>query len=124
MKKNILEIDLPRGFKYPDFYVDYVDTNRIPTHVPWFFLCETVGLVSEFYELAKQDYPNRKLIPFARYDGTDDVACFDGDDLSGNPKVHLVHFWASAGWEDRGSLTNFKAWLALAKKESGDYIID
>jgi hypothetical protein len=66
----------------------------------------------------KRLYPERKLVPFALRMGSDDIACFDGSTSSADPVVYLVHAYASSGWEDRGSVANFEAWLKVAEEES------
>ncbi len=121
MSKYQSEIILPEGFSYPEKFLKEVVLNKFPHYQPWFFLSEMKNFESNFFDYALEDYPTRSLIPFARYDGTDDVACFDGNDHSGDPKIYIVHFFASAGWEDRGSYLNFESWLEAAKKESLKY---
>ena len=54
-------------------------------------------------------------MPFAKLEDSDDLACFDGRDGSGNPVVKYVHAFASAGWEDRGEVRDFSSWLAEAR---------
>ena len=60
-------------------------------------------------------------VPFAHWYCSDDIACFDGADTSGNPKVYFVHAFASSGWEDRGDVDNFDEWLKIAQKDSEEY---
>jgi hypothetical protein len=69
----------------------------------------------------KRQYPARQLVPFALWEGSDDVACFDGGAESGDPVVYYVHAYASPGWEDRGHVRNFAEWLEAAKEESSKY---
>lgn len=108
---------LPGDFKYPQSYIDFVK-REIPDTEPWHFLCNE--LEWRFKGL-KQRYPNRSVIPFARRRDNDDVACFDGADTSGNPRVFIIHDFASPGWEGRGEYENFNEWLKLAKDESEEW---
>ena len=71
-------------------------------------------------EISNQ-YPSRKLVPFAKINYSDDIACFDASVNSNDPIVHYVHSYASPGWEDRGSVKNFDEWLKLALKDSEIY---
>jgi len=110
---------LPTGFSLPEDYLRFVNDDNRADIDPWWFL----GVrreSAEFWigELARQ-YPGRLLVPFAKLAGSDDVACFDGSDLSGNPRVLYIHAFASQGWEDRGSECDFSSWLrsALADHE-------
>lgn len=41
----------------------------------------------------KERYPDRELMPFARRDDSDDIACFD---TGKNNKVQIIHDFASA----------------------------
>lgn len=69
----------------------------------------------------KKRYPKRKLYPFARRVGDDDVACFDLDKESFPPKVVIIHDFAGPGWEYRGSFNSFEDWLEAAKKETDEW---
>ncbi|MCT8343389.1 hypothetical protein LG003_11140 [Photorhabdus kleinii] len=55
----------------------------------------------------KAQYPERQLVPFAKVSYSDDIACFDSSDISGDPKIFFIHAFASTGWEDRRNLNNF-----------------
>lgn len=43
-------------------------------------------------------HPNRCLIPFAKRDDNDDIACFE---LGKGESVIIIHDFASHGFEDR-----------------------
>jgi hypothetical protein len=58
----------------------------------------------------RQRYPLRKLVPFARRQDDDDVACFDLD----RGAVAIVHDYASPGWEGNAEFADFRAWLHQA----------
>ena len=115
-------LELPHNFKYPLSYLEFFTLSQQELDVdPWWFLCLHNQAMQDWYVELKRQYPNRSLIPFAKLSYNDDVACFDGHDNSGNPKVHYVHAFASEGWEDKGHVADFTAWLNLAKQESLEY---
>ncbi|MGC0876963.1 SMI1/KNR4 family protein [Pantoea agglomerans] len=113
--------DLPDDFKYPDAYIDIMSLEVIPDLEPWSFICEFKESASFWMSEMKKQYPTRKLVPFAKLNYSDDIACFDGEDISGDPKVYYVHAFASAGWEDRGYTESFAEWLKMARLESASY---
>ncbi|MBW5458715.1 hypothetical protein GPJ60_14975 [Clostridium sporogenes] len=51
-------------------------------------------------------YPNRKLLPFARRDGNDDIACFE---VGKGEKVQIIHDFASECYEQRKEYNDFWA---------------
>lgn len=113
--------ELTDDFKYPDTYIDIMSLEIIPDLEPWSFICEFKGSASFWMSEMKKQYPTRKLVPFAKLNYSDDIACFDGEDISGDPKVYYVHAFASAGWEDRGYTDSFAEWLKMARLESASY---
>lgn len=113
--------DLPDDFKYPDAYIDIMSLEVIPDLEPWSFICEFKESASFWMSEMKKQYPTRKLVPFAKLNYSDDIACFDGEDISGDPIVYYVHAFASAGWEDRGYTDSFAEWLKMARLESASY---
>lgn len=113
--------ELPEGFRYPVAYMEIMDMNIIPDLEPWSFICEFQESSSFWMQEIKERYPDRKLVPFAKVNYSDDIACFDGSDTSGDPKVYYVHAFASSGWEDRGYTDNFTEWLKMARLESASY---
>lgn len=53
-----------------------------------------------------------------------ELACFDGNDHSGNPKVYFHDYGYDEqypDWDKRYHLNNFDEWLKLAKEESAQY---
>ncbi len=113
--------DLPKGFNYPESYIEIMSLDVIPDIEPWFFICEFQESSSFWMNEVKEKYPTRKLVPFAKIDHSDDIACFDGTDISGDPKVYYVHAFADAGWEDRGYTDNFDKWLKTVYIESAEF---
>lgn len=118
--KYFLNADnLPEGFIYPNTYSNLVLTKDIRIE-PWHFYYSEKTLKFHYNGL-KERYPDRTLVPFARRGDNDDVACFDGTDISGDPRVIIIHDWASPGWENRGEFKNFLEWLECAKQESEEW---
>lgn len=78
-----------------------------------------------------QKYADKPLVPFAILDDPSGIsndgyvvlACFDGDDATGDPKVYLHDYGnpKRVNWEDRFFLANFAEWLRFAKEESERY---
>jgi hypothetical protein len=109
---------LPQGFRFPKSFLDFVAQQPIADTRPWWLLCQSQQDADGWMLAVKRQYPTRKLVPFALWVGSDDVACFDGDGPLDDPIVHYVHAYASPGWEDRGHVANFEEWLKLANRES------
>jgi len=121
---ELLEDVLPKGFKYPKSFLQLIDIENIkdvPYPEPIYFLGEFPKSVKQWDKNIKKQYPTRILVPFAKNENTDDVFCFDGTDTSGNPKVYIVHTFASPGWEDRGSYKNFDEWYEDIQEFSREY---
>lgn len=112
---------LPEGFRFPLSFLEFVTREPIPDLDPWWFLCTSRLDADGWFQAVKQLYPMRKLVPFALWAGSDDVACFDASELSDDPMVYFVHAYASPGWEDRGYVANFSAWLKRAEEDSARY---
>jgi hypothetical protein len=113
--------ELPEGFKYPLSFLEIVSRKDVLDLEPWWFLYEFEDFARQWLFEIKKQYPTRELIPFAKASNNDDIVCFDGSDISGDPKVYLIHTFASPGWEDRGSFYNFDEWLKQVKEESALY---
>jgi hypothetical protein len=108
-------------FKLPLSYLDLIAQDELPDLDPWWFLAKEEDSAIFWAQTLRKLYPGRSLLPFAKIDHTDDVACFDLSDTSGNPKVFYVHAFASPGWEYRGEVPSFDAWLENAKEESEEF---
>ncbi|MCO6538486.1 MULTISPECIES: hypothetical protein [Gilliamella] len=123
---------LPNGFAFPKSYVDTVKNNNIIQIEPWSFLCQDIGMSLSYYGSMLIKYTNHPLIPFAIAndqsgffnDGYIILACFDGNDTSGDPKVYFHDYGYSGeepSWENRYHLDNFLTWFELVKAESAQY---
>lgn len=110
---------LPVGFQYPQDYQEFSIGNDLPELMPWSFLWEVE--LQSLIDGLKNRFPSRLLVPFARRVDCDDVACFEGSDSSGNPLIHIVHDYASPGWEQRGILKSFTEWLGMAEEDAAEW---
>lgn len=101
--------DLPEGFTYPREFIRIIELG-LSNLEPWqvmsgYFLVErSRGL--------RERYPDRILVPFARRQDNDDVACWDLK--LGEERVAIVHDFASPGWERRAEFAGFNDWLRQA----------
>lgn len=66
--------------------------------------------------LAKR-YPERELMPFAKRNDNDDIACFEA---SRPGKVEVIHDFASPGFEQRAEYDDLWAWFLTAVQEMVD----
>jgi hypothetical protein len=113
--------ELPEGFRYAAAFLQMMSHPEPADPDPWWCLVDTPERPRKWLKMAREDYPSRVLIPFAKYESYEEAACFDGTDRSGDPKVHIVHFGASPGQEHAGSFANFDAWLDQAKRDAAEW---
>jgi hypothetical protein len=111
-----IKIENRQDFTYPKEFINTISITPPIDIEPWWFIVFEEGDVNSWYDTLKKLYPKRELIPFAKFNANDDIACFDGNDNSGNPKVLIIHAYASEGWEHHGSYNNFSEWLTKANK--------
>ncbi|WP_461612169.1 hypothetical protein [Clostridium sp. Marseille-QA1073] len=102
-------------FKYPDSFVKVVELKLLDFDL-WYIMDEE-KILNRFKGL-KERYPNRKLIPFARRDDNDDIACFEVDK---GERVQIIHDFASVGCEQRKEYNDFWTWLEEAIREMIEY---
>lgn len=107
---------LPSDFKFPQPYLDLVGKG-LPDIDPWWWLAPHKDSAVYWADTLHKQFPLRMLVPFAKHGGSDDVACFDGADTSGNPKVLYIHSFSSPGWEHRGEARSFAEWLQKTEIE-------
>lgn len=108
--------ELPVGFWYPPSFARIVElglTNLEPWHI-----LEGAELRERRSGL-KRRFPSRDLVPFARRQDTDDVACWEPEDRGG--RVVVIHDFASPGWEDRAEYDGFHEWLRQAVEDLIDF---
>lgn len=107
---EVLQQQIP-GFELPESLRKVIGLNLVD-YEHW-YLIPPESILKRRNELLMR-YPNRNLIPFARRDIGDDIACFE---LNHGERVFIVHDFASEGWERRQEFDNFWAWYISAMKE-------
>ncbi|MDA1476178.1 hypothetical protein [Bacillus changyiensis] len=103
------------GFYYPKSFRKAIELNLLDFDL-WYIMNEE--RVLERLKGLKNRYPNRNLIPFARRDDNDDIACFE---IGKGEKVEIIHDFASRGYEQRTEYNDFWAWLVEATREMVEY---
>lgn len=99
------------NFLFPQSFIKIIELNLI-NYEHWYIMdlnkiiTRRDGLIERF--------PNRSLIPFARRDDSDDIACFE---IGHGEKVFIVHDFASEGYERRQEFDNFWSWFISAINE-------
>lgn len=121
---------LPDEFKFPQDYEELVRGQQWPDIEPWTFLALDMPSSLSFYGGMLLRYPDKPLIPFSKIcdragvynDGYVVLACFDGGDRSGQPRVRVYDFGRPkvSPWENL-SYPSFNDWLEAAKAESARY---
>lgn len=125
---------LPAGFSFPKSYLAMAQSQSIPCLDPWNFLFSSMPSTLNYYGAMLLKYPDKPLVPFAIIDdksglyngGYVVLACFDGDDKSGDPKVYF-HDYSNTkrvSWADRYCLPHFAEWLRVAEEESARFIAE
>src|SRR5688500_15365676 len=99
---------LPKGFIYPNEFVRLMEMN-LDYIEPWFIL-KGDFLLDTFVALRSR-YPSRQLIPFARRQDNDDVACWE---VGSEGDVVIIHDFATPGWEQRKRFPDFWSWFRQA----------
>ena len=92
--------DLPDGFSYPPEFVRVVELG-LTNLEPWWIM--SGGPLRDRHAGLARRYPQRVLVPFARRQDNDDVACWD---VLGRTLV-VVHDFAAPGSEDRDQYPDF-----------------
>jgi len=113
---------VPKEFRFPRRYVNLLNGGEVLSIDPWWFVAEYPETARLFIEVINGAKESEKfLIPFAKIDqdGSGDIACFDGDDFSGNPRVYLSGgdevSHKHTDWNTRYSFANFDAWIDHVK---------
>ena len=110
-------------FRFPRSYLELV-SEELPEIDPWFWLAPFKDLSLFWANTLREQFPKRHLIPFAKDGGSDDVACFDGRDETGEPKVFLIHSFCDPGYEFRGETKDFATWLIQMEKLAAEFKAD
>nr|AAN16074.1 ORF118 [uncultured bacterium] len=105
---------LPTGFRYPVQFLEFANTGSYPDIGAWWFIDAGSKAGELMYSIRL--HGGRGLVPFAKVDdGRDDIACFDGEDSTGDPQVFMLVLDDSGR---RYSYGNFAAWLAAAQADA------
>jgi hypothetical protein len=110
---------IPRKFKFPQSYLDFI-TTELPNIDPWWWLAPHIDSLIYWAETLRDQFPSRSLTPFAKDGSSEDIACFDGSDISENPKILVIHSFCAPGWELRGRASSFSEWLQEKETEAAD----
>ena len=103
--------EIPYGFQYPAGIYKLIELNLLNYDV-WYFMDRESAL--ERLKGVQERYPNRKLIPFARRDACDDIACFEVGSKELEGRVFIIHDYASSGWEFREVWESIWEWVKYA----------
>ena len=115
MEQLLEESERPEWFSYPREFLRIVDQNLLDFD-PWIVL--QGERLRTRYKGLKERYPDRELVPFARRDDNDDVACWE----KGNEKsVVIIHDFSSCGYEQRESFSSFWDWFRNVVEEMIEY---
>lgn len=98
-------------FKYPTSYLKAIELNLVDFE--FWYLMSKEQIETRISGLMNR-YPNRKLVPFARRDDCDDIACFE---VEKDSKVQIIHDFASEGYEQRNEYKDFWDWMKAAIDE-------
>lgn len=99
------------GFEYPAEFVKVLNLNLIDFEFWYFMTCEQTDIRIKGLQ---SRYSIRKLIPFARRDDCDDVACFE---VRKSNRVQIIHDFADEGYEQRKEYECFWDWFKAAVDE-------
>ncbi len=113
MYHPLVKKNFPEWVEIPERYFELLKYDR-NEFLPW-YLFDRENLLYRYQGLQMR-YPNRQLVPFARHDYCDDVACWEKDKPG---KVIIIHDYASPGWESRFIFPSFDDWYEyiLSQKE-------
>ncbi len=103
--------EIYEDYNYPEEYLKIVDLNLVDFDL-WYLM--TKEQVEIRIRGLQERYPKRRLIPFARRDDSDDIACFE---VERDGKVQIIHDFASAGYEQRKEYDCFWDWFMDAIEE-------
>jgi hypothetical protein len=108
-------VAVEKGVTLPKGYQVVKDFNLINLK-PWHFVTDTE--FDGLFEVVNKHYPIREVIPFARRDDNDDVACFVSHDPEQEAgQVIIIHDFASLGYEVVARMKTFWDWFRYAVNE-------
>lgn len=107
--------ELPEGFSYPDDFLRIATRQKLIDFDPWIVL-EGDQLQMRYIGI-NQRFPNKNIIPFARREDNDDVACWL---LGDTESVYIIHDFSTQGYEKKKKLS-FWNWLRQALEDTINY---
>lgn len=102
---------LYKNFEYPKEYIKVKELGLVDFEF-WYLLTE--NQIKERIVGLNKRYPLRRLIPFAKRDDCDDIACFE---LTKDGTVQIIHDFASEGYEQKKEYNTFWDWFKDAIDE-------
>lgn len=109
MTEQLLTKDeTPDWFNYPQDFLRIVEQGLL-NFDPWIVM-QTDQLRTRYNGL-KERYPSKVLVPFARREDNDDVACWDKNKPG---VVVIIHDFSSPGYENKEEYSCFWDWLRSA----------
>ena len=107
--------ELPESFTYPEEFLRIINQGLIDFD-PWIIL-RGEQLRTRLHGINKR-FPKENLIPFARREDNDDVACWQ---QGSSHTVYIIHDFSSLGYENRRELNSFWEWLRQALEDTINY---
>lgn len=118
MKEEFLAAEnLNIGFVYPEEYKKFLNTWKKLYDTPWWLIGTSKGFFKTCFNVINIELGSKKLlIPFAKNDECNILACFD---LS-----HRIWYCgledddiANTDWNKRSSMPDFSTWLKAVLKD-------
>ena len=106
--------DFYSDFSYPNGILKIIELNLVDFDL-WYLMQQEQAILR--IKGLKERYPSRKLIPFARRDDSDDIACFE---VGKKDRVQIIHDFSSEGYEQRKEYACFWNWFRDAVNEMID----
>ena len=108
MEQLLNKNELPEWFNYSEDFLRIVEQGLLDFD-PWIIL--QPKQLRTRYQGLKERFPERDLIPFARREDNDDVACWD---KSKPGSITIIHDFSSSGYENKEEFRCFWDWLRSA----------
>lgn len=99
---------LYEGFEYPAGILKVAELELVD--LDWWWVLDA-SFAGDYARHMAERYPARRLVPFAKRQDNDDVACFEVDRPG---KVEVIHDFADPGWEQRAEYDDFWSWFEAA----------
>lgn len=113
------EGQLPPGFIYPQSYLEAIAENLEIS--PWWYVVKNKAYADLSFRVINKKLPEGYcLVPFAKCDDGDYVACFDGRliEQGATPRIFIYRGernFEGIDMESRFSIPSFDEWLALIR---------